>query len=69
MSDTQQLMTLQDGAEYLKVSKSTLYSWRSKNENTGPTKGPRSIKLGKHVRYRRTDVDAWVAEHEESIDV
>lgn len=69
MSETEQLMTLQDVAEYLKVPKSTLYSWRSKNENTGPTEGPRSIKLGKHVRYRRSDVEDWLTEHEESIDV
>jgi predicted DNA-binding transcriptional regulator AlpA len=66
MSETEQLMTIQDVAEYLKVSRATLYSWRCKNENTGPTRGPRSIKLGRHVRYRRSDVDVWLQEKEET---
>jgi len=31
----------------------TIYAWRSKN------KGPRGATFGKHVRFRREDVDAW----------
>ena len=60
MSETDQLMTLDDVAEYLKVAKATLYSWRCKNENTGPETGPRAIKIGRHVRYRPADVEAWL---------
>ncbi len=32
----------------------TLYQWRTLS------KGPRGIKVGKHVRYRWTDVEAWL---------
>ena len=41
-------------AEYLGVPDGTIYQWRHK----GP--GPRGIKVGKHVRYRRSDVEKWL---------
>jgi predicted DNA-binding transcriptional regulator AlpA len=25
--------------------------------------GPKYVKIGRHVRYRRADVDTWIAEH------
>jgi excisionase family DNA binding protein len=40
-------------AEYLGVPVQTVYAWRHYGT------GPRSSKVGRHVRYRRTDVDAW----------
>ncbi|OBJ75991.1 hypothetical protein A5626_17725 [Mycobacterium marseillense] len=36
------------------VSASTVRWWKQ----TG--KGPRSAKIGKHVKYRRIDVEAWI---------
>ena len=48
------LMTTDELMTELKVPKSTLYAWRA----TG--KGPRAIRVGKHLRYRRADVDAWL---------
>lgn len=50
------LMTLQEVAEYLGVPVRTVYSWRQ----TGA--GPRGFRVGRHVRYRRADVDAWLSE-------
>lgn len=48
------LMTLPELAEYLQVPEATLYYWRNRGS------GPRSSKLGRHVRYRRSDVEAWI---------
>ena len=41
---------------YLKVPVRTLYEWRFKGT------GPRSIKVGRHLRYRWSDVEAWLEE-------
>lgn len=46
-------------AEHLDVPLSTLYKWRYRGE------GPPGIKIGGHVRYRRSDVERWLADHEE----
>lgn len=49
-----ELMTVDQVADYLQVSRWTVYRWRSLGE------GPPSMKVGGAVRYRRTDVDAWL---------
>lgn len=54
------LMTIGEVAEYLQVPKAALYRWRT--EGTGP----RGAKVGKHVRYRRSIVDAWIDEQYEA---
>ncbi len=41
-------------ANDLKVPLSTWYQWRSAG------KGPRAIKVGKHVRVRRNDYEDWL---------
>lgn len=41
-------------AEYLGLPVGTIYQWRHKGT------GPRGIKVGKHVRYRRGDVERWI---------
>jgi excisionase family DNA binding protein len=43
-----------DVSAYTKVPVQTLYRWRVEG------KGPRASKLGRHLRYRKSDVDAWV---------
>ena len=48
------LMTTEQLAEFLQVPLATLYQWRHKGT------GPKGIKVGKHVRYRRSDVEAWL---------
>ena len=42
-------------AEYLHVPLNTVYAWRARGD------GPRGARVGKHVRYRKCDVDAWLA--------
>lgn len=48
------LLSPQQLADYLGVPLATVYRWRY--ESTGP----RGVKVGKHVRYRRRDVEAWL---------
>lgn len=52
-----EIMTAEEVAEYLRIPLQTLYQWRYLG------RGPKSSKLGRHLRYRRADVDAWVDEH------
>lgn len=41
-------------AAELRVPKQTIYGWRVKGA------GPRSATFGRHVRFRRSDVNAWI---------
>lgn len=36
------------------VPPQTIYRWRTEG------KGPRAIKVGRHLRFRRADVEAWL---------
>ena len=42
--------------EYLgkRIPVRTIYGWRSKGE------GPRGYKVGRHVLYKKADVDRWL---------
>ena len=51
------LWTAQDVAEYLTVPLATLYQWRYLG--TGPT----AYRVGRHLRYEPTAVQAWLDEH------
>jgi excisionase family DNA binding protein len=48
-------MTIDEVAAYTQIPKQTLYKMRTDN------RGPRAAKLGRHLRYRRSDVDAWIS--------
>ena len=48
------MLTPQELAAFLAVPVATVYRWNS--EGTGP----RRVRVGKHVRFRRADVDAWI---------
>jgi excisionase family DNA binding protein len=47
-------MTIDEVAAYTQLPKFTLYKMRSQGH------GPRAARLGKHLRYRKSDVDAWI---------
>ncbi|WP_395695054.1 helix-turn-helix transcriptional regulator [Nocardioides sp.] len=51
-------LTTEELAAYLKVPVPTVRAWRHNGT------GPKGIRLGRHVRYRRTDVDRWIENHE-----
>ncbi|MCA1702037.1 MAG: helix-turn-helix domain-containing protein [Actinobacteria bacterium] len=48
------VISIDEVARRLSVPKTTLYGWRYKG------KGPRSHRVGKHLRYRWSDVLAWL---------
>jgi len=49
------MLTAQEVADFLGVPLTTLYSWRSCGG-----KGPRGFRVGKHLRFKAADVDAWL---------
>lgn len=54
MTDNDRLLTVEDLATFLDVPMKTLYAWRYRGE------GPVGFRVGKHVRYRWTDVEQWI---------
>jgi excisionase family DNA binding protein len=48
------LMTPQEVADFLQVPVATVQLWRSQRT------GPRGYRVGRHVRYRRKDVESWL---------
>ena len=50
-------LTTREAAAYLRLGKPTIERWRI----TGA--GPPYLKLGGAVRYRRADLDEWLAEN------
>ncbi|MFC3053301.1 helix-turn-helix transcriptional regulator [Kordiimonas pumila] len=51
----ERLLTTAQAAQYLRLASSTLNKWRVYGT------GPKFIKLGRAVRYRHTDLDAFLA--------
>ena len=52
----ERLMTIAELSTMLGVPIDTLYGWRHRGE------GPRGYRVGRHVRYRRSSVEAWLEE-------
>lgn len=48
------LLTAEECAAYLKISLQTLYDWRYRGI------GPPAHKVGKYLRFRLSEVDAWI---------
>ncbi len=59
-TQTASLMTPREVAEFLAMPVGTLQTWRAKRT------GPRGYRVGKHVRYRREDVEQWLAQRADS---
>jgi excisionase family DNA binding protein len=58
------ILTIDQAAAYLAIPKATLYTWRTRRAGFGPP----AIKIGGCLRYRRSDLDAWIAQHVETFD-
>lgn len=56
-SPATEYLTTQQAAAYLGVSKPRLEIWRCRGG------GPRFSKIGRIVRYKRTDLDEFMREH------
>ena len=54
MNDQDRLLTITEVAELLRKPVATLRWWRHTNT------GPHSFKIGRDVRYRQSDVHAWL---------
>ncbi|HEV2069479.1 MAG TPA: helix-turn-helix domain-containing protein [Acidimicrobiales bacterium] len=50
----ERLLTTAQVSEYLAIPVSTLHVWRHRGV------GPPSLKVGRHLRYRRGDVETWL---------
>tara|TARA_Y100001970_G_scaffold225716_1_gene278861 strand:+ start:4419 stop:4862 length:444 start_codon:yes stop_codon:yes gene_type:complete len=57
MSTQEQYLTINDLCELLSVTPKTVTSWRYRGV------GPASFKAGKHVRYKRSDIDTWIEQN------
>lgn len=55
-----EVLTLSQLAHYLGVPAQTLYDLRSQG------RGPRGFRVGRELRFRRAEVDAWLARMEEA---
>ena len=56
MSDEiERLLTISELSTMLGIPVDTLYGWRHRGE------GPQGYRIGRHVRYRRGVVEAWLA--------
>ena len=51
-----QLLTVEDLATYVDVPVATIYAWRNRR------RGPPGFRVGRHLRFRRDDVERWIAE-------
>lgn len=51
------LLSTDEVARLLLVPVTTLYTWRYKGT------GPRAFRVGKHLRYRLSDVMAWLEQN------
>ena len=55
MTDTDEgLHGLEWLSEFLNVPERTIYAWRARGE------GPPAYRVGKHLRYRRDEVETWL---------
>ncbi len=52
----ERLLSVEEVAEWLGVPVGTIYAWRYRST------GPASYKVGRHVRFRRDDVESWLEE-------
>ncbi len=56
ITPTGSMLSIEQVAEELGVSVATIYMWRHRGT------APKASKVGRHLRWRQTDVDAWLDE-------
>jgi len=54
MDQLEPIISAQELAEYLGVPVATIYAWRYRRQ------GPPGFRVGRHVRFRGSDVERWV---------
>ena len=61
MTQTGQLLTREEVADYLGVPRRTLDSWAYRGG------GPPFFKVGRHTRYRIEDIVAWLEDRRQEV--
>ena len=56
MEPLNRLLTVQDLADYLDVPVATIYAWRYRRQ------GPPGFRVGRHLRFRWSDVERWISD-------
>ncbi|MGB5169554.1 MAG: helix-turn-helix domain-containing protein [Acidimicrobiia bacterium] len=56
MEPLKRLLTVQDLADYLDVPVATIYAWRYRRQ------GPPGFRVGRHLRFRWSDVEQWISD-------
>lgn len=59
ISEETAILTIDQAAAYLAIPKATLYTWRTRRAGFGP----RAVKAGGCLRYRRRDLDDCINQH------
>jgi excisionase family DNA binding protein len=54
LEPSDQLVSIPELAAYLGVPIATIYQWRHHR------RGPASYRIGRHIRYRSTDIEHWL---------
>jgi excisionase family DNA binding protein len=54
METLDRLLTVEELADYLGVPVATIYAWRHRGE------GPPGFRVGRYIRYRRSDIQQWI---------
>ena len=57
MNDLEPLLSAQDLADFLHVPIATIYAWRYRRQ------GPPGFRVGRHLRYRQSDLEDWITKH------
>jgi excisionase family DNA binding protein len=60
MQHLEPLISAQELAEYLDVPVATVYAWRYHRQ------GPPGLRVGRHLRYRRIDINEWIEQRTEA---
>ena len=55
------LWTIEQLTSYLQISVKSVYIWRTKRE------GPMAVRVGCHLRWKRREVERWLAERTEIV--
>jgi excisionase family DNA binding protein len=63
IAEPPQILTTEQAAKLLGVRPQTLMNWRSTRRQRVPF-----IRVGRAVRYRRADVEAWLTKRTEDAD-
>jgi excisionase family DNA binding protein len=62
MVDNEGLVDLDWLSEFLDIPERTIYAWRQRGE------GPPAYRVGRYLRYRRSEVEAWLNERHDNDD-